>query len=73
MSNVECKTITKKELVNRIAESTGQTKVVVKERPSGMPSIHELAPSGQFAFSVSLEAHLTNPSVTRKMSASLAL
>ncbi len=31
MSNVECKTITKKELVNRIAESTGQTKVVVKE------------------------------------------
>ncbi len=32
MTNMpDCKTVTKKELVNRIAESTGQTKVVVKE------------------------------------------
>ncbi|MCP3918282.1 MAG: integration host factor subunit beta [bacterium] len=32
MTNLpDCKTVTKKELVNRIAESTGQTKVVVKE------------------------------------------
>ena len=31
MTQPECKTITKKELVNRIAERTGQTKVVVKE------------------------------------------
>ena len=31
MSDQNGKTITKKELVNRIAESTGQTKVVVKE------------------------------------------
>ncbi|MEE8468261.1 MAG: HU family DNA-binding protein [Planctomycetota bacterium] len=27
----DCKTVTKKELVNRIAEDTGQTKVVVKD------------------------------------------
>ena len=31
MPEEDCRTITKKELVNRIAESTGQTKVVVKE------------------------------------------
>lgn len=31
MPDDDCRTITKKELVNRIAESTGQTKVVVKE------------------------------------------
>ena len=31
MLDDDCRTITKKELVNRIAERTGQTKVVVKE------------------------------------------
>lgn len=31
MSEPECKTVTKKELVNRISEETNQTKVVVKE------------------------------------------
>ena len=31
MAEPECRTITKKELVNRIAEETSQTKVVVKE------------------------------------------
>lgn len=31
MPEPECRTVTKKELVNRIAESTSQTKVVVKE------------------------------------------
>lgn len=31
MSQSDCRTITKKELVNRISEETNQTKVVVKE------------------------------------------
>jgi len=31
MTESECRTITKKELVNRIAEESGQTKVIVKE------------------------------------------
>jgi integration host factor subunit beta len=31
MTDSECRTITKKELVNRIADESGQTKVIVKE------------------------------------------
>lgn len=31
MTESECRTITKKELVNRIADESGQTKVIVKE------------------------------------------
>jgi len=52
MTNSDCRTITKKELVNRIADRSGQTKVIVKEILQYFLDeiIHELAQGNRLEF-----------------------